>query len=224
MSAAYRTRTCGYRSSRLARPTTGLPRRWRSPACRQAAYARRRRRRPVSNEWWTAAHVRQRIVAERAIVPGGAACFISRLALEYLGLNHPDSARRDALAFSDWHAVALAAAEGPRTRVAWLQPPQLPSKTLGEFLARAAATAQAGTGFVALVPSASGTRCWWDHVVGLGAQVEFLRGRVPLDVPDSAAATVGPRACALVNWVSTCLNADPSGVYSQSPGLHDGKA
>ena len=178
----------------------------------------------MRNEWWTPAHPPQRFVSEREIVLDAAACSTSRLVSEYLGLNHPDPASRYALAFSDWHAVALAASECPRTGVEWLNRPYLPSKTLGQFLARAVATAQAGTDVVVLVASATGTRWWWYHVVDPDAQVEFSRGRLALDCPHSVTATVAPRACDLISWVPTPSNADPSGVCSRSPVLQGAEA
>ncbi|QWC83708.1 phage N-6-adenine-methyltransferase [Nocardioidaceae bacterium] len=158
----------------------------------------------MRNEWWTPAELRARVLAEHRIVLDAAACAQSKLVDEYLGPDHQLPGRRDALAFDHWHDLvdhALGDCEGAPA-VVWLNAPYLPSKTLYEFLGRAVATAAAGTTVLALVPSATGTRWWWDHVLDGGGSVEFLRGRLAFTGPHagSGSATVAPWACALVTW------------------------
>lgn len=214
MPTAYKNRVCGYCSSALEQPSAGRPRRWCSPACRQAGYAQRKRRRPARNEWWTPEHLRERVLAGHEVVLDAAACAASRLVEEYLGPDHPNPGRRDALAFDDWHELAQTShlarsvsGENGGGAVVWLNAPFLPSKTLGEFLSRAVSTASAGTTVVGLVPSATGTRWWWDHVSEAGAEVEFLRGRLAFGGPHAGTgqATVAPWACALITWSAARL-------------------
>jgi hypothetical protein len=112
----------------------------------------------------------------------------------YLGLDHPDEARRDALAHPHW--AALAGDDG----AVWLNPPYTPATLLSTFLERAAATAAAGVPVIGLVPASTGAVWWWQHVVGAGAQVEFLRGRVSFVGPHST-GTPAPWASALTTWV-----------------------
>lgn len=198
MPTAYRRRTCGHCSAPLTQPTSGHPRRWCSTACRQAAYEQRRRRRSPRNDWYTPEPLRSRVQAQWPLVLDAAATSQSTLAPTYLGLDHVDPGRRNALAFANWHDLAQSAGGG----VVWLNPPYLPSATLGAFLARAVSTAQAGTAVAGLVPASTGTRWWWTHIVDAGARVEFLRGRLSFTGPHAAsdARSTAPWACALVEW------------------------
>src|SRR5262249_38508946 len=140
--------------------------------------------------------VRQRALAEWPIKLDAAACEVSTLAPSYLGPDHLEPGRRDALAFDDWSKLA----DGGTV---WLNPPYMPTATLSAFLARAVATAKRGTTVVGLVPASTGTRWWWTHIVDTGADIEFLRGRLAFGGPHSEAGTVAPWASALVIWRST---------------------
>lgn len=188
-----RRRTCDVCPRPLDQPATGRPRRYCSPACRQAAYATRQRRKAVRDAWWTPTEVRGRVLDDWDITLDAAACSRSRLVENYLGLDHPEPTRRDALAFDDWAGHAGGG-------VVWLNPPYVPAATLSAFLARAVATAQSGVTVVGLVPASTGAGWWWTHVVEVGACVEFLRGRLAFTGPHADKGTPAPWACALVTW------------------------
>lgn len=195
---AYRRRVCGHCSAPLTQPTSGRPRRWCSGSCRQAAYAQRQRRKSPRNDWYTPEPLRSEVQRRWPLVLDAAATAQSKLAEAYLGLDHHDPDRRDALAYADWHSLAVDAGGG----VVWLNPPYLPAKLLDAFLVRAVVTAAAGTSVVGLVPASTGTRWWWTHIVDAGAHVEFLRGRLSFTGPyaEPTGGAVAPWACALVEW------------------------
>lgn len=137
------------------------------------------------------------MLAEYPIALDAAACGTSTLVADhYLGLDHPDPDRRDALAFDSWaHLV-------PAGGAVWLNPPYVPVAVMSAFLHRAVATAADGVPVVGLVPASTGARWWWDHVVDAGADVEFLRGRLSFGGPHAAPGTAhtAPWASALVRW------------------------
>lgn len=183
---------CASCSSPLVQPSVGRPRSYCSAGCRQSAYERRRRRRP-RNDWHTPPEVRAAVLARWPVTLDAAACSVSALVPSYLGPDHPDPARKDALAFDDWAELA---GDG----VVYLNPPYLPAVLLGRFLARAAATGRAGSPVVGLVPASTGTRWWWEHVVETGAAVEFLRGRLAFTGPHATPGQCAPWSSALVVW------------------------
>lgn len=111
----------------------------------------------------------------------------------YLGPDHPDPVRRDALAFDHWADLC------PEGRAVWLNPPYLPARVLTEFLARAVNTSQAGRSVVALIPAATGTTYFQRHVLAPGARVEFLPGRIAFTGPHGN-GTPARWASALVEW------------------------
>ena len=120
--------------------------------------------------------------ADNTLVPG------------YLGPDHPNPGRRDALRFEHWAALAGGG-------VVWLNPPYVPTVTLSRFLGRAVATARAGVPVVGLLPASTGARWWWEHVIGAGAEVEFLRGRLSFHGPHARpGGASAPWASALVLW------------------------
>jgi hypothetical protein len=121
-----------------------------------------------------------------------AACQESRLVSNYLGLDNPESGRRDALEFDDWTDVAGGG-------VVYLNPPYLPAPTLDQFLATAVGTSLTSP-VVALLPASTGAGWWWRHVIEGGAQVEFLRGRLSFTGPHATTGHVAPWASALVIW------------------------
>lgn len=127
MSVGGRRRACATCSAPLVHPPVGRPRTYCSAGCRQSAYERRRRRRP-RNDWHTPPEVRQVVLSRWPIALDAAACSVSALVPAYLGPDHNDPARRDALAFEHWADLA---ADG----VVYLNPPYLPSAVLGRFLA-----------------------------------------------------------------------------------------
>lgn len=117
----------------------------------------------------------------------------SALVASYLGPDHAEADRRDALALPHWAALAAGG-------VAYVNPPYLPVPVLSRFLERAAATAAAGVTTVALVPASTGAAWWWRHVVDTGASVEFLRGRLAFTGPHAKPGATAPWPSALVFW------------------------
>lgn len=176
----------------IDQPSTGRPRLYCSQACRQRSYASRSRRRR-RNEWYTPPEVRSRVLAEWSLVLDATATADCAIVSNYLGPDHDDPSGRDALAFDHWAGLAGNGA-------VWLNPPYVPSNHPAAFLARATATAQAGTSVVALVPASTGAQWWWTHVVEPGAQVEFLRGRLAFTGPHTTPGQTAPWASALVVW------------------------
>lgn len=179
-------------STPLAQPSVGRPRSYCSAGCRQAAYERRRRRTP-RNDWHTPPEVRTQVLDRWPVTLDAAACATSALVDNYLGLDHPNPDRRDALAFPHWADLA---GDG----VVFLNPPYLPSNLLGDFLTRAVATAHTGTPVVGLLPASTGTAWWWRHVVEPGARVEFLRGRLAFTGPHARPGQCAPWSSAIVEW------------------------
>jgi len=196
-----RRRVCAACRAPLVQPVVGRPRQYCSAACRQAAWARSRtKRQPNRDAWWTPAHIRQQVLDTWPITLDAAACVDSRLVPNYLGPDHPDPARRDALAFNNWAQLAGGG-------VVWLNCPYSPAKLLSEFLERAVATARAGTPVVGLLPASTGAAWWWTHIVEPAADIEFLRGRLSFDGPHAATSTgTAPWACALVTWKPATKN------------------
>ena len=154
-------------------------------ACRKAAYRARLSAPPKGSRdaWWTPAELLSGVRAEVTLGLDAAACPESTVVPgNWLGPKHPDRARRDALAWSEWSALT------PPGEAVWLNPPYATS-LLRRFLERAVATRDAGTPVVALIPASTGTEWWHDLVIDPGAEVRFLRGRLSFDGPHSTGAT-----------------------------------
>lgn len=179
----------------IEQATTGRPRTYCSDACRQRAWYQRSKRRPPAHrsEWWTPEPLRDVVLARWPLKLDAAATSESTLVPDYLGPDHVDETRRNALAYRHWGDLV-----GPGDHI-WLNPPYSPPGYLREFLQRAAATAQAGATVVGLLPAATGTEWWWDNVVDAGAEVEYLRGRVAYTGPHST-GQAPMWASAIVVW------------------------
>lgn len=117
-----------------------------------------------------------------------AACdFSSLVPNNWLGPKHPDKSRRDATAYEDWSELTPPGSE------VWVNPPYTPIPLLRQFLERAARTASKGTSVMVLVPASVGTNWWHELVLGAGAEVEFLKGRLAYTGPHSQGAPrLGP--------------------------------
>lgn len=179
-----------------ATATTGRPRQYCDAACRQRAHRQRarHRREQLSNRdnWWTPEPLRQELRQRWHITLDAAASLESRVVPRYLGPDHPDPALRDALAV-EWSDQAAGG-------VVYVNPPYRP-RLLRLFLARAAATASQGTPVVALIPAATSTQWWAQHITGTGACADFLTGRLRFDGPHSTGGPA-PFASALVEWLA----------------------
>ncbi|MGV8979192.1 MAG: DNA N-6-adenine-methyltransferase [Cellulomonas sp.] len=162
---------------------TGRPRRWCSDSCRTSAYRERRRHRARRDQraaWWTPLDLADRVRGEHDLGLDAAACQQSSLVPDsWLGPTHPDADRRDALAYRSWGRLV----EPGQT--VWINPPYTPVPLLRSFLEVAAQTAADGTAVVALVPASTSSAWWHDAVLGAGAEVEFLRGRLRFRGPFS---------------------------------------
>jgi hypothetical protein len=181
----------------LAQPSTGRPREYCSVPCRQNAWKRRRRQSAPAgvdrSQWWTPPEIRARALALN-IALDVAALRESALVPSYLGPDHVDPARRDALAEDvDWAELA----GGGRC---WMNPP-FAVPQLSRFLAKAAITSsEGGVDVVGLVPASPCTRWWNRWIVDAGATVEFLPGRLSFRGPHFREGGVAPWGAALVHW------------------------
>lgn len=174
----------------------GRPRRYCSDLCRWHGWSRRTRQRPrvPPSRWHTPADLRAQVLARWDIGLDAAAEADSTLVPLYLGPDHADVHRRDALAFEDWTALT------PPGHCVWINAPYMPIAVLSAFLARATMTAARGTPVVGLLPASTGSQWWWKHVIDAGASVEFLRGRLAFTGPESKPGGCAPWSSALVCW------------------------
>ncbi|SEM17457.1 DNA N-6-adenine-methyltransferase (Dam) [Blastococcus sp. DSM 46786] len=144
--------------------------------------------------WWTPEPLRSQILTEYNVTLDAAACVQSRLVPQYLGLDHEDARYRDSLAPDvDWGQLA-----GP-SGWTYLNPPYLPIPLLSGMLAKAAASAAAGSPVIGLVPASVTTRWFTTHITDAGARVRFVRGRVKFTGPFANGGSA-PWGVALVEW------------------------
>jgi phage N-6-adenine-methyltransferase len=153
----------------LGRPRTYTPERPATVAERQARWRQRQRQaqqatqanlkvyhRSLTVEWETPKHFFDRLHAEFgftldvAAQPGNAKCARYFTPADD-GLTQP------------WEGVC------------WMNPPY--GKTIGQWVAKAAASAQAGVTVVCLVPVRTDTK-WWQRYCGPPAEVRFVPGRL----------------------------------------------
>jgi hypothetical protein len=109
----------------------------------------------------------------------------------WLGPEHPDPNRRDALLW-DWRQLA---GEGE----VWMCPPFLPPRTLERFVQRAAQTAARGTGVVALLPDRR-ARDWYRRWI-----TDFRDTVVTEEVMHQRVRFEGPRASGMPAMLDTVL-------------------
>lgn len=88
----------------------------------------------------------------------------------YLGPDHSDPAKRDALVL-EWGAESGG-------KPVWLNPPYS-TKLQNAFVKKASETAQAGTTVVVLLPARTGSARWHDYIHGQpNVEIRFTRGRI----------------------------------------------
>lgn len=58
----------------------------------------------------------------------------------------------------------------------WMNPPY--GRAIGEWVAKAVREASLGATVVCLLPARTDTAWWHDYVLGMGAEVRYLRGRI----------------------------------------------
>jgi hypothetical protein len=170
--------------------------------CKQAVWGRRRRadqrRRTLADrsQWWTPPAIRARVLAGEWGPVGldAAACAQSTLVPgNWLGPTSPVSWRQDA------RTVVWAELVRPGETV-YCNPPYAPAALLGQFLERCVDTSIRGVAVTALL-AASPCTAWWNRwVVGGGATVEFLPGRLSYSGPFAESGGVAPFGAALVHW------------------------
>lgn len=166
------------------------------------AHQRKRRNTKFRQAWWTPEFLRERLHQEHRLVLDAAACAASTLVPDnWVGPTHEDVSRRDALAYESWEGL-VPARDRTRRAAAFINPPFYPPNVLRSFLARAAATRDAGLTVVALVPASVGTGWWVECCEEPGADIEVLRGRLRFGGPHSDSAGPAPWACALVTYRS----------------------
>ena len=158
------------------------------------AHRKRKARRPVRNSWFTPEPLRSEVLSRWPVTLDVAAEQDSHLAENWLGPDHPDPARRDALAYPQWGLVP-----GYTGGVVWCNPPYRPRTAIYAFTATAAATGQAGVTVVGLVPASVDSSWWRDNITEAGATAEFLPRRLRFGGPHSRGYQA-PWPCALVVW------------------------
>jgi site-specific DNA-methyltransferase (adenine-specific) len=123
-----------------------------------------------SDNWPTPQAFFDALDEEFGFVLDACASATNRKTPAYYGLDHAELERRDGLA-GDW------AADARRLGGAvWMNP--VYGRTIGKWMAKAAATAAAGATVVCLVPSRTGTRWFHDHVLANDADVRYVKGRL----------------------------------------------
>lgn len=154
----------------------GRPAVYCSQACRQSAYAKRKAK-AYRSDWWTPEFLRERLRTEWNLGLDAAAGQVNTVVPDnWLGLDHPDPTRRDALAFDHWADLVEPG------RSVYLNPPYTPMRVLRPFLERAMVTAEKGVPVVCLVKASVGTKWWEDLVQAPGVRHEFIR-RLHYDGP-----------------------------------------
>ena len=190
-----RRRACRSCGAPLEQAAVGRPRQYCGDACRQRA-GRRRSRGPRStrtDDWstpqalWDELDAKYAFGLDVAADAGSARC-------DYLGPDHPDPARRDALRFDSWAPLAAG-------RTIWMNCPyKVPG--IERWLRRALTTSRDGVTVVALLPASVGAK-WWVAGVKPFGEIDYIEGRLSFgDVPGVAqfwsALVVYPAACPAV--------------------------
>ncbi len=134
----------------------------------------------ATDQWPTPQDFFDRLHAEFGFVLDVCAGADNAKAPAYYALDHADPARRDGLS-QDW--AAEAARLGGR---AWMNPPY--GRPIGAWMDRARQAAGAGATVVTLVPVRADTAWWHEHVLGSGAEVRYVRGRLTFGAATNTAA------------------------------------
>lgn len=127
-------------------------------------------------EWETPAGLYAPLHAEFDFVLDAAATIGNRKCEEYLGPDHSDPARRDALVVP-WHVWS-----GPR-RVVWCNPPY--GRDVGQWVEKAVIESCMGATVVMLLPVRTDTRWWFRYALDAD-EIRFLRGRLRFNAAGSA--------------------------------------
>jgi len=129
----------------------------------------------VTDEWATPQQFYNHLSESHNFTLDPCALAASAKCSNWFGPDHPDVTKRDGLVL-DW-------ADHADGGVVFMNPPY--GRTIGVWVAKAAATAAAGTTVVCLLPARTDTR--WFHDYCMGHEVEFLRGRLKFGEAKNAA-------------------------------------
>ena len=168
----------------------------------------------ATDQWPTPQDFFDRLHAEFGFVLDVCADASNAKAPAYYGLDHADPARRDGLA-QDWAAEA-ARLGGP----AFMNSPY--GRHIGDWMAKARQAADDGATVVALVPVRADTAWWHEHVLGSGAEVRYVRGRLTFGDATNTAAF----ASAVVIFRPSDIPGQPGPVATmraKSPRAHPAK-
>lgn len=162
----------------------------------------------ASDDWATPQSFYDELDAEFGFTVDACSSTANHKAPRFFALDHPDPDRRDGLA-GDWAADALT-----HGGAVWLNP--VYGRTIGAWMAKAAATARAGVTVVCLVPARTDTRWFHDHVLAEGAEVRFVRGRLKFGT-----ATTGAPFASLVVIYRGQSSADDPGAAGPDGDVED---
>lgn len=158
----------------------------------------------ASDNWPTPQSFYDRLNAEFAFVLDACSSVANHKADAFYALDHPEEARRDGLA-GDWarDAETLGGA-------VWMNPPY--GRGIAAWMEKAHATAQANAVVVCLVPVRADAAWWHELVLGTGAEVRYIRGRLTFGTAKNAA----PFASAVVIYRPTDKAGAPGPVATMS--------
>lgn len=148
----------------------------------------------ANNCWQTPPDLFGRLDREFGFTLDAAALQNSARCSAWLGPDHPDPDRRDALAV-----------EWPRGPV-WVNPPY--GRGVGDWIAKAALEAANGSTVVVLVMANTDTAYWHDHA-WKAAEIRFIRGRVKFLRADGSPAGSAPKGSALLIFRPFWRGSDP---------------
>jgi site-specific DNA-methyltransferase (adenine-specific) len=150
----------------------------------------------LDQSWTTPRDLIDEICSEHGpITLDAAAKSGDQVAEQWLGPDHPDPARRDALVFADWADLAVVSGDRPH---AFLNPPF--GTRARAFVERAVATARAGVPVTAVLPARVDTAVFQDLVFPHASDVQFLRGRLRYGRGDGRPAEPAPFPTALIRF------------------------
>jgi site-specific DNA-methyltransferase (adenine-specific) len=149
---------------------TGRPKRYCSVRCRMVAY-RRRHREPREHKWAV-------LYRSRTCEWSTPRDLFARLNARYGPFDLDPCATPENATCARFYTAAEDGLARPWAGRVFCNPPY--GGAIASWLRKARQEVESGSAAVAvlLVPSRTGARWWQDHVIGAGAEVEFLPGRL----------------------------------------------
>lgn len=145
----------------------------KNPAVAKAVFS------SATDDWPTPQNFYDALDAEFGFVVDGCASTTNHKAPHYFALDHLDPSRRNGLD-GDW------AADAHRHQGSvFVNPPY--GRSIGDWMAKAVETANAGATVVCLVPARTDTRWFHDHVIAAKAEVRFVQGRLKFGTATTSA-------------------------------------